>query len=419
MKSPPEDEPRKTVLDRLIGSLKWGTIGTIAGGAAGVGLGAIARKGHFGKSFTEYANRKFPLFPSPAVTHGIAGAGVGSKVGALAGLIAGRKKKDVKELSALLDDLIELGIKRPTPGTAQSIDRYGNDLDMIRNINAVARGKKPVMWASADDPKLHGITGREALDILKRKNLVATHISSGSGRRPAKYAIHKPDNPGVASDLRKAASMAGPSAARSRKLGTVLGYTKKEINQFIKRVHLSQNLDDLIELAWKRPVVIRVQNKKDFNDAAELFRTGETASSGGLAMSPSSASKKGHYRDFNFRNRQLSEDVRKGGLIIGPSDTSSLARLEKISAKGAYNTQKDAARTVMRHELVHTLRDPMNYSKDARRALAGGKGYLHTLKEEAAANYATLLGKRGKQLGTPLLKRLAHAARLTATYLKP
>jgi hypothetical protein len=109
MKSTPEDEPRKTLLDRLIGSLKWGTIGTAAGALGGVGLGALARKGKFGREFKRYASRKFPLFPHPAVTHAIVGAGVGSKVGTVGGLIVGRKPKDVKELSALLDDLIEFG----------------------------------------------------------------------------------------------------------------------------------------------------------------------------------------------------------------------------------------------------------------------------------------------------------------------
>ncbi len=181
----PNEPDKKTVLDRLIGSLKWGTIGTGVGAAAGVGLGAIARKGHFGKSFSEYASRKFPLFPDPAVTHAIAGAGVGSKVGALAGLVAGRKKKDVKELSSMLDDLIEFGIT--SISTAKKVFRSVREahpgLKVIRpygtSVDAryVPKGMSKAGTSYLEDRHGIGAWGGLEKGVIKPHTIVVPRVS--------------------------------------------------------------------------------------------------------------------------------------------------------------------------------------------------------------------------------------------------
>jgi hypothetical protein len=210
----PDEPDHKTLLDRLVGSLKWGTVGTVVGGLGAVGLGSIARKGTFGKAFREYAERKFPLFPTPSIQHAILGAGVGSKAGAATGLIIGRKPKDTKELSAVLDDLIEF--------------EWGD-----RIINELKRSKIPM--------------GKKLIQgALLRRTVEANRLWA------ARKMVR---NPGNKKEAQALFAILPDKASRISTRQLVLQH------EALRRHNLlSAKLDDLIQFAWGDRFVSKVKD---------------------------------------------------------------------------------------------------------------------------------------------------------------
>lgn len=92
---------------------------------------------------------------------------------------------------------------------------------------------------------------------------------------------------------------------------------------------------------------------------------------------------------------------KKGGLIIYPNTGASKEIISKAPyMKRIYGTAENMSKSIRRHELIHSLRGHVSSSS------------LANAIEERKVLATELLGKHGRKLGTPFVRRLLYAARV-------
>jgi hypothetical protein len=120
--------------------------------------------------------------------------------------------------------------EEPTPGTRQSIDRYGVEEDARRIVRAVAAGTKPLALMNTSELRVIG-------DLPP-----GVELHTIGGRR---YLTRIGDR-AAAEDLAKIVDQPSGSAEehmqRMRTLGEKLGYTKREIDEFLAQPVISDVL---------------------------------------------------------------------------------------------------------------------------------------------------------------------------------